>query len=467
MGWLSKLTNNDTSPSSGGATRLSGTAQPLSPHPVLDVLPEAWRAAMFAAGKRRKFGAGDAVEMAEADTHALCLVLSGRVTPVISGGLLQTVNSADRGGHLWLQTGDEGATVQTLAQGPVAVLFLDPDAFDTLPEAQQVAVHKVLQRQTRDQQQRAIHHQIATARSEQLARTSIARVLARQRQMTAESDMVLKVLKSAPRLPMYAHQLISLLSDDTSSVSSVVEMANRDPSLAAEVLKTINSPYYSLSNKVSDLQHAVVLLGFDPIHQLVMAKGVEATMPNTTASRELLLRANAISFIGLEVARMGGFSKPVVMSTIGLLHGLGTGMALLLKAKFTHLASFIDLLDPPTIGASLLRTWELPETICATVGDQAHPHYLPPEDIPDGHRREVAVLYITQLCYGLFRNGKISDAETTHLASYQKLLGLKVETIPEFAENQLLPTLAAKKQNYPETMRRFFSACETQLLSRH
>jgi HD-like signal output (HDOD) protein len=463
MGWLSK--RKDKQPASPQQTAV-GTQTDYR-HPVLDALPERWRGAVLATGHLRKFGAGDSIEIPGADSHLLCLILKGQITQVSAGDRVDTLATVDAGGHLWIQPVDEtGTSVKPLARGTVAVLLLDPEGLKTLPEEHQLTVHRTLLKQTRSQQREIVSHQLDTARRERQARTAVVNMLEQQRRLTAKSDMVTKVLASAPQLPMYAHQLISMLSDGTSSVSSVVETAQRDPSLAADVMKTINSPYYALSNKVSDLQHAVVLLGFDQIHRLVMAKGVNATMPDTPETRELLLTANVISFISMEIARMGGFKKPVVMSTIALLHQVGQCMSLLLKNQFKNLASFIDLLDSPTIGAMLLESWELPEEICATVGHQHRPHHLPPGDVAEGCRQQVAALYLSQLCYRVLRGANPATLPTQYLGQYQALLGLNEEPIQDFITARLLPALAAKRQSHPETMRRFFSACEGRLLAR-
>ncbi len=462
MGWLSKRgKGTGVSPNQAPPSTLRTGAPPLS-HPLLDNLPDAERGTVFAAGRQRKFGIGDLIE--ETDTECLCLVLEGQVAQVVTSDGVDTVEVTNAGGHLWIRPGGPNKTgVAILAQSPITVLLLDPAKLTTLPEAHRLAFYQALDKQSRHQAHTLLMRHADAASAARRGRHVIAKLVDRHQRMTADSEMVTKVIHSIPRLPVYATQLVSLLADDEAAASNVVELAKHDPSLAAEVMKTINSSYYALPNKVSDLQHAVVLLGFDQLHQLVIANGVAASMPNTPEFSALLLKANAVSAIGLEIAKAGGFNKPVLLSTIGLLHGLGTSMQLLLKGQFKNLAPFIDMLDPATMGARLLRAWSLPEIICETVALQDHPHYLPPEDLPDHARREVAALYLSLLCYEVLNGTHPEQLPTAYLGAYQRLAGIPESGLAEMIGKTILPALMSKRQKLPEDMRRFLGKGDTRL----
>jgi len=207
----------------------------------------------------------------------------------------------------------------------------------------------------------------------------------------------------------------------------------------------------------------VVLLGFDQVYQLAMAAGLATTMPNTPAFKELQLHANAVSFIAMEVGRLAGMDKPATMATVGLLHDIGMSVVLLLKEQFPNLAIFFGMLEPGKLGAMLLEKWQMPAAFCQTVLYQRHPEILPPDELPEACRRQVAILYLCHLCYDFLRGQKEADLPAPFLPDYMKVAGLGSLSLSLFVTRKLLPAVSSRSANYPEPMRRFFSECENRL----
>jgi hypothetical protein len=232
------------------------------------------------------------------------------------------------------------------------------------------------------------------------------------------------------------------------------------------VLKTVNSPYYNLSNKVSDLQHAVVLLGFDQVHQLVMSGGVLTTMPNSPQFKELQLHANAVSFICMEVARLTGLEKPSSLATLGLMHDVGMSVLMLLKQQFPNLYSFIDMLDAAKVGGMLLERWELPDAFCQVVVHQNHPGYLPPDALEESLREPLAGLFLSHLCYDYLRGVNEAALPSAHLEAWMEVVGQGGVDLPRFVASRLLPAVEARKATYPDSMRRFFGEAASRLKGR-
>ena len=86
----------------------------------------------------------------------------------------------------------------------------------------------------------------------------------------------------------------------------------------ADVLKSINSSYYGLRKKVSDIKNAVLLLGFQELYQLVMSEGLRRTMPDTPDFRALHSEALVISYIAFSLSISSQVGIPVQMATIGM-----------------------------------------------------------------------------------------------------------------------------------------------------
>ncbi len=454
MGWLSK---RDSEEPSGEGT----TAPSLVPtHRALDGLADADREAVAAAAQIRKFSGGDALVEAHSVDAALFLIVEGEVgllTP--QGGHLEVGATVGAGGYVGALPVPKAPRRRTaaVARGPVTAMCLTAEAVAALPETARTGLMTGLQAIAAAQAEDIL---VKQGDGESRARALAARtriLLEARQQACAESELVKRIVASVPALPMYATRLAMVLEDEGASAAEVVDLAKLDPSLAGVVLKTVNSPYYNLQNKVTDLQHAVVLLGFDQVHQLVMSAGMASTMPNTPEFKELKLHANAVSFISMELARLGGASRPATMATAGLLHDIGVSVVLLMAEKFPNLKLFLSLLDSGKLGAMLLERWELPGSFCQVVMYQAYAAYLPPDELPEPLRRPVATLYLAHLCYNTLR-GRPEGEITPFLGEYIAAAGLEGTNVPSVMA-RVLPAIQGRMSNYPEPMRKFFSEC--------
>ena len=103
-------------------------------------------------------------------------------------------------------------------------------------------------------------------------------------------------------------------------------------SVLLNFLSVYFSSYYNLRNKVSDIQHGVLLLGFNQIYQIIISDGLGKIMPNTRSFREIQYHSIIVSSISYEISLLCEL-KPVTTSTISLLHDIGKSLVLLLKEK--------------------------------------------------------------------------------------------------------------------------------------
>lgn len=455
MSWLLKRDSGDPD---GDGTE----APPMVPrHRAVDALADADREAVAAAAQMRKFSGGDALVEAHAVDNALFLIVEGEVgllTP--REGHLEVAATVGPGGYVGALPVPKAPRrrVAAVARGPVTAMCLTAEAVAALPESARHGLMTGLQALAAEQTEAILVRQAeGEARARALA--SRTRVLLEARHAAcADSELVRRIVASVPALPMYATRLAMVLEDESASAAEVVDLAKLDPSLAGVVLKTVNSPYYNLTNKVTDLQHAVVLLGFDQVHQLVMSAGMASTMPNTPEFKELKLHANAVSFISMELARLGGAARPATMATAGLLHDIGMSVVLLMGEKFPNLKLFLSLLDSGKLGAMLLQRWELPPSFCQTVMYQAYANYLPPEELPEPVRRPVATLYLAHRCYDVLRGRAEAEPNTPFLPEYVAAAGLEGSNL-QAVMGRVLPAVKGRLSHYPEPMRKFFTDC--------
>jgi HD-like signal output (HDOD) protein len=70
-------------------------------------------------------------------------------------------------------------------------------------------------------------------------------------------------------LAVQCEEVVRLSSDAEPNLQEIARRAQAHPALAQLVVTHVNSPRYGLRNKVSDVHHAVALLGAERIRGLV------------------------------------------------------------------------------------------------------------------------------------------------------------------------------------------------------
>ena len=80
-----------------------------------------------------------------------------------------------------------------------------------------------------------------------------------------------------PALPKVVTQFQEVAYAENVSISRVVNILSSDPSLVAEILKVVNSAYYSLPREVSRVDMAVAYLGTREVQNIVLTASVVDT----------------------------------------------------------------------------------------------------------------------------------------------------------------------------------------------
>ncbi|NPA66189.1 MAG: HDOD domain-containing protein [Epsilonproteobacteria bacterium] len=82
-------------------------------------------------------------------------------------------------------------------------------------------------------------------------------------------------IDSIPPLPESIQALERVYNDPASTFEDFTKIIEKDPILAADVLKLVNSPLFGLSRKINDITHAVSLLGKDAIRTCAFGSVIE------------------------------------------------------------------------------------------------------------------------------------------------------------------------------------------------
>ncbi len=77
-----------------------------------------------------------------------------------------------------------------------------------------------------------------------------------------------------PPLPEVIGRLLELLDSSEATARQVGELLTTDASLVAQVLRVVNSAYYGLPQRITDVKHAVAYLGLGEVKRIVTALAV-------------------------------------------------------------------------------------------------------------------------------------------------------------------------------------------------
>lgn len=201
-----------------------------------------------------------------------------------------------------------------------------------------------------------------------------------------------KQIESLPPLPVTVAQVLAVVNDPDSSANDLVKAVLPDQAMCLAILKIANSALYGQQKKVSSLETAVMVLGFNEVQNIVLAKAtVQALKPALREWEEALKPfwdhaftcGMAARVIGESISRASG---PFFVA--GLFHDIGKlAMLLGLREKYEigkYLQGFTtgDMLKAERetfsfshdqIGGRLFQRWQFPDSLVTAL----HYHHSP------------------------------------------------------------------------------------------
>jgi CRP-like cAMP-binding protein len=399
----------------------------------------------------KKMHSGDILTKENDDDHVVYVVLDGKINLVQDAKAHPKIIAVFSKGD-WIEgtafTVGPFRSSSVIAAEPARIMVLDKKTIDSLNDITQLSIYRRLAHLYAERIQRIQKNENNLLEKNRQLKQDIFNHRSQFKTGFHRSEMIKGIIQKVPRLPAFATTLSGQLL-----TKELVEQIKRDPALVAIVLKTINSAFYSFQKKISDIHHAVVLLGFEQIYQIVVSEGIRLTMPNTPKFKELHLHSEIVSHIAFMLSLESRHGHPAEMASFGLLHEIGQIVIQLLKKQNPRIAALMDVLDQAQLGSLLLKAWNLPDVLWKSVEYQTYPEFSSPQNIPEEIRYNVTLLYLSHLCYDLFQGKKERELPTTFLDEYIELTNWKGLTLEDIARNRLLPALMKKSQTYPLPLR--------------
>jgi putative nucleotidyltransferase with HDIG domain len=202
-----------------------------------------------------------------------------------------------------------------------------------------------------------------------------------------------------PAMPQIYARLQSMLCSDSTSVHDVAEVIASDAAIAAKVLQLVNSAFFRLARRITNIEQAVSHLGFGAIRNLVISAEVFSKWPGSKAGSLLNVdKLQSHVHLVAAAARSLAAGTPRADDALlaGLLHDIGYWVLQnespgeLVDAAATAVALKIPLYQAETrvigashaqIGAYLLGLWGLPYPVIEAVAQHHTPESIPQSEL--------------------------------------------------------------------------------------
>ena len=182
-----------------------------------------------------------------------------------------------------------------------------------------------------------------------------------------------------PEVPSVVFELNEIIADPLSSSADIARLVNQSPSLAALLLKIVNSAFYGFRSKVDSISRAVVMIGSKEISNLALGitimetfKDIPRQVMDVTSFMEHSLGCGIVARI---LAAYANITATEQLFVSGLLHDIGRlvvcryfpeimGMILSdsRRTAVSVMQSERNLSGKPhtQIGKKLIQKWKLP-----------------------------------------------------------------------------------------------------------
>ena len=196
-----------------------------------------------------------------------------------------------------------------------------------------------------------------------------------------------------PSIKEVARELLRLANDESASISDVVAIVERDPTIASRLLRLVNSPLYGLSRKTASIRQAVSLLGLQTVASIAIGLSlISQSIEGSCAAFDF--RSFWSGSVGTAVAARHLTNRPEHISsdeafTCGLLCQVGKlAFATVFPQSYAHALHLVDVagaaglgevergmyeLDHNELAAEMMADWNLPAMFCDAVRYQDSP----------------------------------------------------------------------------------------------
>lgn len=204
----------------------------------------------------------------------------------------------------------------------------------------------------------------------------------------------LREIKNLPTLPGIVFKLTKMAEDPDTTTEQMGRVISKDHILAAKLLKLVNSAFYGFPQRISSLNSAIILLGFNVIKSLIISASIFEVMEDQDI--ELWEHSLGCAVASSVLAKRLGLSEPEEVSTAGLIHDIGKVAIkmelpkeyelitqLVLQKKIPRIQAEREILglDHAEVGGWLAKSWNLPNKLVEPIACHHDPRLAKEEQL--------------------------------------------------------------------------------------
>lgn len=262
----------------------------------------------------------------------------------------------------------------------------------------------------------------------------------------AQRKQIEKFIRRIPSLSTTVGKVLEICSKVDASPNELNKVIALDPVLTGQVLKLINSAYYSLVNKVTSLTRAITMLGLNTVKNMALSTAIIRTVAGAKKSKVLPTKkfwAHSIS-VGVSAKLLAQVKDIPLMEReeffiSGLLHDLGKipfdddYIHVLSMAKREQI-SLIEAerqlmgIDHQEVGLMIAEKWKLNKAISSCIGNH---HDV--DQLDEEYQRQAAFVALGNVYTGIYDIGFAGDLYPSE-KEVEKLLDLTELNWLEFAD---------------------------------
>jgi HD-like signal output (HDOD) protein len=268
------------------------------------------------------------------------------------------------------------------------------------------------------------------------------------------------------RMPSFSTtvtKVLKICNDPATSPNDLNRVISLDPVLTGQVLKLINSAYYSLPNKVTSLTRAIVMLGLNTVKNLAVSTAVVKGMANKASFQVLSMddfwtHSLCVGVAAKALATVKGI--PVTdreeYFVGGLLHDLGKiplnnrfssryvsalEMARNEQGTLHRAEDMIFGFDHCLVGKMIAEKWQLGESM-----NESLCYHHGPQDAKDENRQMVEIVALANTFTNALQIGSSGDPvpEDTVLAHLIEQVGVEQSALSDLRETVMVDIEKAK-----------------------
>lgn len=181
---------------------------------------------------------------------------------------------------------------------------------------------------------------------------------------------------SPPRLPKIGMQLMQLSRQPEVDLNQVMKVLEKDPLLAAAVLRVARSPAFTGSQDILSLHQALMRLGLETMAEIVLQASMTMEMfraPGYESAMEALSRhSTVVAHLTRYICSASDIPNDYAF-VCGLMHDVGVVASLAILAHRRKKPPPLELVWPaveqahPEAGAIVARIWNLPNQVIGVI----------------------------------------------------------------------------------------------------